>query len=469
MQNMKTIFSGVFALGWWWSFAGLAAGIVTYEPESRIIRVQSFPEITPATLDVLAAADKSNGWGVVLYDQSTDTYKVNASLYIGDTNDLGTYVQIGRKGHSHETVIVKGDVWIKPPQKSLKKSDDSGFAIANRLTIGDPADANIQAVLKIDCSRPAEYGVLLGSRLPGRDAVRGGDLYVYNSTITAATPNKQHIAAGNKKIGAETPAWAYAADIILVNARISWLTQAGGLQYRSNDEKLNNTVFEHVDMVLANGGQRARNCVFRGCGVVLAEGGCLTALAIECVFTNNDHNWTIGGKGCLGRGVTLIDCQVGLQKQTVKIQKYDVPRETALKYRINNLYPACTDYITLPVKVTDRRGSPLPLAAVSVACPEDKEAVAVRNGYALTDAQGLTPADPESAILIARRRVQATDDPTHPKTLSYVYVLAVQAPGCQPYQGLINPGQDLPRPLVIKLEKTGGIGCGGCRQAGPGK
>lgn len=431
----------------------LSAGTVVYAPETKILRVQSFPEQAPATMDTLLAADQFHGWGVVSYDRGNDTYRVNASVYIGGTDDLGTFVQIGRRDHPRETVIVRGDIWIKPPKKSLKKSDGSGYAIANRLTLGDPADANIQATLKIDCSRPGEFGLLLGSRTKDQWN-SGGDLYVFNSTITAATPDKQHIVAGNKKIGDDQAAW-YGADIRLVNAQISWLTGLGGLQYQINYQELENTVFEHMSIVLGNGRQRARKCTFRDCGVALAEGGCLSATMIDCVFMNNDYNWTIGGKGCLGGGVTLIDCQVGPQKQPERIQKYDVPLETALRYRMTGFYPACTDFITVPIKVTDQQGKPVRWAAVAVTSPDDAAGVAVRNGYALTDAAGLTPSDPDkSAILIARWRVQATDDPARPKSLSYRYAIAVTATGYKPYQTMLGPGLGLPRPFVVKLEKS---------------
>lgn len=451
------------------SAADAWAGDMAYDTDRKVLSICGFTEQAPATMARLLAADRSNGWGVVAYDAPTDTYRVKASLYIGSTNDLGTDVQIGRPDHPHETVIVAGDLWVKPPKKSLRRSDGR-FAIANRLTLGDERASNIRATLMFDCSKAYEFALVLGSRSASDAGSPGPVLHVFNSTIRPVIPDKAHRIAGTKMMGNNDTAW-YASDVRLVNAHILGLGDDGwGGMYgvQADNSVIADSLFEKCGVLFRNGRQFTRNCTFRDCGVVLAEGGCLTATMIDCVFTNNDHNWTIGRKGCMGRGVTLIDCQVGPQKQPLKIQKNDVPLEEAIKRKVM-VYPACTDYITLPVKVTDRRGHPVNLAVVSVACPEDKEGVAVRNGYALTDAQGLTPADPDhSAILLARRRVQATDDPIHPKSLAYYYVLTVKAAGCQPYQGLINLGQDVPRPLAIKLEKIRGMGCGGCQRAAKG-
>lgn len=434
--------------------AQASSGVIVYQPETKVLMISGFPEEAPATMDSLLQADRQNKWGVVACDKTTDTYTVNASIYIGTEKDLGAYMQIGRKGHPKETVVVKGDIWIRTPQKSVKRSDGLD-AIAHRLTLGDPKDAAIQATLKIDCAKAGEFALVLGSRT--KTAYKpGGDLHVYNSTITAATPGKQHLVACAKTFGDDTPQW-YCSSVRIVHSKLAWLQ--GPLYGPSAvDGQFENSTFENMTGVFQNDTQLARNCTFRNCGNVFAEGGCLSGKAVNCVFENNENNFTVGGY--YGQGVTFVDCQVQPPKQPIVIRKNKVTPEQAIQQRVP-LYPAYTEISALLIQVIDRRGRPISNAFVNVSCPEDPSAV--RNGLAMTDAQGLTAKDAEkNAIFIVRQQWRATDDPTKPTKGLFLYTIDVQAQGYAPKQMAICQGQDIPKPLVLQLDRPGWFA--GCRK-----
>lgn len=440
-------------LGFWAGgiAAGHAAGTVTYQADPRVLTIAGFPEDAPATMDTLLQADQQNKWGVVSYDKASDTYRVDASLYIGTNTDLGTYVQVGRKDHPKETVVVKGDIWIKCPKKSIVRSDGQ-MAIANRLTLGYPKDPAITAMLKIDCAKPGEYALVMGTRSK-TEWKPGGDLYVYHSTLAAATTGAQHRVGCSKVFGDDVPAW-YASRVRLIQAQVSGLI--GPLYGLSSENSvIEDSVFEDMGTVLQNGNQIVRNCTFRNCGTVFAEGGCLYVRAVNCVFEGNDANWTAGGSS--GRGVNFIGGQVGPQKNPPALSKNNLTPENAVRQRLP-IYPAYTEWLVLPVQVAGPRGKPVGGVFVNVSCVDDP--AAVQNGFAMTDAGGLTPADLDKrAILVIRRKLVATDNPKQPQIVPLVYTIAVQAPGYREQKLALSNGQDIPRPLIVKLARQG---CGGC-------
>ncbi|MBM4080656.1 MAG: hypothetical protein FJ278_13215, partial [Planctomycetes bacterium] len=94
--------------------ARLLLADVAYDAAENCIWVKGFPEEAPATLDTVLNADSKGKWGKVTYDKARDTYTIAASLWIGSDDDLGTFVQIGRKDHPRETLVLKGDLWIRP-------------------------------------------------------------------------------------------------------------------------------------------------------------------------------------------------------------------------------------------------------------------------------------------------------------------------------------------------------------------
>lgn len=425
---------------------GIRAGTMVYDTEEDAILVQGFAELTPATMDHVLQHDREQAWGKVLYDAEADTYTVDASLHIGSDQDLGTFFQIGREGHVAETVIVKGDVWIRPPQESPNRSDGRP-AIVNRLTLGHVDNAQIRPALKIACTTAGEFGVFIGLRTDTA-WVHAGELFVYNSTITAAVPDADHrLGAGNFQKRGRRPGW-YGSNMRLVNAVLSW---GASYTYGINEgnSTIEGTTFEHGASALANGQQFARNCIFRDLKVALREGGCLKGTLIGCTFENNERNWTLGS--VQSGDIVMIDCDVGPQQEPVVLRKNRIEPEKAARARVT-LYPACIQLQSLVVKAVDEQGNPLSDTWVDVTCKED--ANAVRNGLSLTDERGLTPDDLEKgAILITTRKLQATDDPEQPKAFSYTYRMTVKAKGYEDKTVHVRSGDALPRPMVVTLTK----------------
>lgn len=415
------------------AWAALAG--ITYDPATNVIQVMDYPEDAPATLDAILAADQQNGWGRVSYDKAADTYTVKASVWIGIDQGLGTFMQIGRSGHPRETLIIHGNVWVKPPRLSLKRPDGR-FSVVNRLTLGDPTNAAIRATLKIACATRGQYAVQVGE---GWGRTRG-DLHMYNSVITAAIPDRDH------RLGAQN--W-YGSDLRVIQSTLSWINGTFMYGVQNGNGVVEGSTFEHGGIVLQNGGQYARNCVFRDLEIAVAEGGCLNATLVGCTLVANQQNWTLGS--VQSEGITLIDCQVGLPKQPYRINKNNMTTEQARRPGVT-VYPVYRERRSLVIKVVGTRGKGLSDAFVHVTCPEAP--AEVTHGLTLTDAKGLTPDKLENkAILITSKKLQATEDPARPQAFSLLYTITVQAKGYQAQTLRISQGQDLPRPLVVALQK----------------
>ncbi len=412
-------------------------GSITYDKQANVVWVCDFLEDAPATADDLLAADRQHGWGIVRYDTATDVYSLDASLYIGDDKNLGAFFQIGRPGHPRETLIVRGDVWIRPPKESPTRTDGRP-AIVNRLTLGNPADPSIHATLKIACKTRGQFGVHVGIREKGL-WIRRGDLYVYNSTITAATPDRQHAL--------KSRGW-YGSSIRLVNATLSWID--GNMTYGVDKDNsvIEGTTFAHGGIALRNGAQFARGCTFRDLQTAVAEGGCLDATLVNCVFEHNERNWTLGNS--YGRGIRMIDCKVDPQSKPIQLRKNKVdPKRAAMRHI--PIYPTYSEWASLAVKVTDGRAAPIFAAAVNVECARYPDAV--QNPLALTDAKGLTPARVEDAILITTKRLQPTDTPGRVRSFLFSYRVTVSAAGFKEKAVPLAGMGKIPRPLVVVLEK----------------
>jgi len=418
-------------------------GEVLYCEAENAIWLKDFAEEAPADLTIVLDADRQNGWGKVRYDRATDTTVINASLWIGDDVTLGTFFQIGRKDHPSETVIVKGDVWVRPPKESTTRSDDR-LSIVNRLRLGDPEDETIRATLRIACEQRQQYGVRIGFR-DKETWISRGELHVFNSTITAAIADRDHMLK---------PWGWYGSDVQLVGATISWIDGTMTYGVQAHNGTIRRTTFEHGGAALRNGQQVARNCVFRNLETAVAEGGCLSATLIGCTFENNRRNWTLGGSS--GVGVTMIDCDIKPQNEPIQLIKNRLSPEEAVRRRMP-IYPTYTEWRMLEVKVVDPEGAMIPDAIVTVDCTEDPDAV--QNGLTLTDATGLTPADSTGgAVLITRKRLQATDDPEKPTEFDFTYNVSVHKRDYETKRILLKSNEQIPRPLVVELGRHGAAG-----------
>ena len=416
-----------------------ARGKVTYIEQDNVIWVKDFAEEEPADPTTVLNADRVNGWGKVSHDGQTDTTTVDGSLWIGDDVTLGTFFQVGRSGHEGETLVVKGDVWVRPPRESMKRSDGR-LSIVNRLRLGHPEDAAIRTALKIACDNRRQYGVRIGFR-EGNEWICRGALHVHNSTITAAVQDRAHMLR---------PWGWYGSDVRLINAKVSWIdgTMAYGVQ--GHNSTIEETTFEHGGVALRNGRQIARSCVFRSLETAVAEGGCLHATLINCRFENNGRNWTLGGHS--GHAVTLIDCHLGPQRDPIRLVRNRIDPKDAARRRVP-VYPAFTEWRTLVVKVVDPGGHPVPDALVSIDCAEFPEAV--QHGLALTDQSGRTPAATEDgATLIMTRKLQATDDPEQPAESTYRHSVCVRRTGYAEAAADLPTTGGVPEPFVVVLRRS---------------
>jgi len=442
---------------------------ISYERSPDRLSIVGFPEERPATMETILAADRKNGWGRVTYDAATDTYTVDAHIWIGDDRSNGTFVQIGDKKHPNVTVIVKGTVWVRPPKESPMRSDGRPCVI-NRLTLGDPEDDNIHATLKIDCDTPGQHGLYVGYRpFAGGPWLRRGSLHVYNSTVTAARRDKEHLwgvrdyTDKNAALRWGLPGW-YGSDIRVINSVISWFEgcitygmtsgdwgEAGDVYgIGPNDNVIiEGTTFEHAEQAVRNGTHYLRNCIFRNMKVAVAEGGALSAKLVGCTFEGNEKNWTLGSTG--STGIVVVDCKVGPQTAPLAIRKNKIKAEDAARRHVP-VYPVYVVRESLVVKVTDRAGKPVPGAFVIVTC--DEAPGEVTRGATMTNRAGLTPSDPEDgAIVLTVKKYQATDEPEKPTLRTFEYRVAVTAQGFKPKGVTLPAGRSFDRPLVVSLEK----------------
>ncbi len=313
--------------------------------------------------------------------------------------------------------------------------------------MGDENNQEITATLKIDCSKRAEYGIFIGMRKYGTPTVIGGELYVFNSTITALTEDSAHALRGaNKHKGMHT-GW-YANYVKLVNARIAWINGSVMYGIQRHNSIIKGTTFENCGRVLQNGKQYAKDCTFKNCYIAVSEGGALNAELVNCSFEGNAYNFSLGGQ--MGVAVNLINCDVKAQKKPLMLKKNSMPPAELLKRKVS-VYPEYTELISFPVKVVDKQGKAIPKAVVAVSCKEDPKAV--KNGLAITDENGLTSADPaKKAILIIKRKLRATDTAGAPEDLSYNYTIRINAKEHGKKMLTISSKDDISKPFTITLE-----------------
>jgi serine/threonine protein kinase len=458
-----------------------ATARVTYDSRANRIEVVGFPERQPATPKTLLAADGKNGWNKITYDAGSDTYTLDADLWIGDDGPDATYFQIGDKRHPNETVIVRGTVWVRPPKGSpLGNFWDPNMrpTLINRLTLGHPEEKSIRAALKFDCETPGEHGLYVGGwQEHGKSATYGGELHVYRSTITAARQDREHVwGTRDYPHGAPPPSfWAgwYTSDLRLIGATISWFEKVPAYGFDTAGGRgavavmppnpfavVEGTAFEHGEAGLANGRQYLKDCTFRNMDVGIGDAGGVAVRLVRCTFENNKSNWAIGGHMC--GGILMIDCQVGAQQNPIQLRKNDNLTDEEIKNRNLPRYPSCVMRQSVVVKAVDESGGPVLGAEVTVSCPQDPEQVTF--GSAGTDENGLTSSDPErDAILVTTERLQATDDPANPRKTEYSYEVSVAKTGFETKTISLPAGRAVPKPLVVTLKRQGPQG------AAPGK
>ncbi len=444
---------------------------VHFDRDRNCLRVIGFSEDRPATIRDIVAADAKHGWGRVK-QTGPEAWSIEAGLWIGDDSGRSTFFQVGDVRTPHATLTLRGALWIWPPAPSAPRSDGLPSVI-NRLTLGDPERPEVRPVLRFACSRPGEYGLVVGFRgltaAGERTLRRGGSLWAFNAAITAAVPDRGHAWGGKDLTEAgRSPRWGwpgwYAGDVRIENSVISWFD--GCVTYGMDTGKVPpgkgvagigpnptarivGTTFEHGGAAVQNGTQYLEECVLRDLRTAVAEGGALKARLVRCTFERNKRNWTLGS--IFSGGIVLDDCRVGPQELPMEIRKNGRDRRTLARHGV----PRCPEVRvrrTLRMRVLDRDGAPASGAFVLVDCPSAADAAV--NRATVVDADGTTPATvSQGAPLVTTLRLRATDDPRRPRTVRPRYRVQVWRAGKVRQTVWLDPGQPIPDPLVLRLDE----------------
>ena len=420
--------------------AAATAGIVAYDAEQKTVRVLGYPETAPARMTDLLAADTAGGWGVVTGDDATATYTVTANLDIGDPDGNGCFLQIGSATTPRETVIVNGTVRVVHVRKNVRRRDGR-LAIVNRLTVGDPANPETGGILKILSPTPGANGLYLGG-IENKRYVYGAELWVYNSTVTAAVEDNTH-RYGIKVYPSE--------DVRLVNAQLAWFKGCALYGLDAKTSTVRGTTVEYGDGAFCTSGPvRAEDCTFRHLDrAIRADRFGSSGIFVRCVFAENNTNWTLGKLST--NDLVFIDCTLGSERsETRQIRKNTKVTPVQVQRGQAVMYPAGHELKTVVFKVTDREGTPVPYALVDIRCATD--ATAVRNGAVLTGPDGVTyNGDSADMPAITVRRTTATDIDDAPEITVYRYEVTVRKRGYTENRFTLDPQTAVPRPVPVTL------------------
>lgn len=421
---MKTICRILMALAVFCGLSTLQAGI-TYDPGQGVIRVIDYPAEWPCTMKQLYAMDQISGWGKVTYAATTDTWTVDADLWIGDNDGTETYFQLGRRAHPREILQVKGNVVVHPDWiQGVNEGAQWWYAkkrCVNRLTLGASNEVGLAATLRLESAPTNAHGIYVGMvpAAPGRPAIRGegGQLHVFDGTITALTPDAGHALAGCTLLG---------NSLILRGATLSWIS--GHMSYGMNPGWLHpciveDTTFEHGGIATYGGQLELSRCTLRDVQTAVHDSGDLKAVFTDCIFSNNACNWRLPYSD---KGVTCIDSCIAPPKGGDVYQAFDDPR-TKKRH-----YPSFISRRHVVVAVADEKGAPVSNAAVKVAATRAGEDL-IDNPRATTDSSGKTPGRGQfQAILLTEVIKRAADATNQPAVSEFVYAITVNAPGYQP-------------------------------------
>ncbi len=404
----------------------LVFGECTYDSDKNIIRVSNFPAANPLLLKRLDFIDNTSNWNIIDYDQKTDTYTINAHLWIGNNDGTETYVQIGTAQALKEQLIIKGDLVICPyyiKGENKEKSAKQVKRCVNRLTIGDPKNKKITPTLKIYSKYPDEQHSIYLGRVPRLDGGKGrrrfstgygGELLVYNSNITAAQPgNACRIAQPSLR----------GTKIVFEDSMLSGFHQAIMAGLPGHNCVVKNTVlkdsgsgFTGCPIPLTAEGCSLENL---GCAIN-SQGHSLNIELKDCIFQDNQYNWRITrGK------IKMVDCKFG------KPVKGDIVRTTVLKKGGKEIVftPEVISRRHAVFLVEDVRRLPIQGAIVQIKSGQNAKD-AVSPVKVISGPKGLTPGkDKKNSILMTEFKLKATDDPKKPALTNYTYEVTFTAPG----------------------------------------
>ena len=394
-------------------------GGVFYDEDANTIIVADFPRKLPCSLERLLQLDKLYGWGKVSHDKAADTYTVACDLAIGANDGTNTYFQIGSPQHPNETLVMKGDLRVAPywvRDENLGTYQTAPRRV-NRLTLGDPESRKVRAALKFDCETKNQHGLSVGAL----DAW-GGQLHVYDSTITAARPDAAH-SFGDAARGSVS---LHGDSIIFDNATYGWVSGKmtyGLSEHPSRTIRIVNTTFEHSGQAIVGGKLDLVDCTFRHLGTAFLDWGSIDINATRCTFADNSRNFSLRFSR---KGIVCVDCEIG---RPADGDEYHSQTTASMGTK---RFPTFASKRHTIVEVVDAVGRGVPAAEVVVKS-EQGDAGAAENYRQLTDDKGRTPGRAEGrAILLTEVLRKNTDTPSVPEVREFSYTVEVSAAGFGP-------------------------------------
>lgn len=387
-------------------FAAVAFGEhdISFDAARKTILVKGGTLEQPVLVAEILRASQDKGWNVVTFDENQGAYRVEASIEIGADDGTDSTLRIGSVEHPQETVVLKGNLHLKEPQKTGHPISGYTYLKTNALVIGDPANETIRPTLKFDCAKPGEFGVSIE---------QGATLLAYNARLGALTDDRNRWASWR----------GYGRNTQVIGCTLSGFQQLSS--FNAVHPNVRNSIFEHMNIALYNGGQYLENCTFRHLGTAVFDGGCIYATLVNCRFENNNRNWELRFSDF---GIRAIDCVFGEPRdQKVICQSHFWPQ------RQQRSYPSFVSERHLVFEVHDGAGKPIPGAIVTLTCEQPEAPIAVVHGRARTGADGRTPAPGKnSALWVTDAYCRATDDPNKPIENRYTYTVTVTAEGYSP-------------------------------------
>ena len=375
---------------------------VTFDASKNTIYIEGFPPDMPCSMKTVYMTNKINGWGKVKFDKKTATYTVDANINIGGNTGVDGCLKLGSSKLPNETLIVNGILTVSPfyiqslnPEKSWKQTKKN----INALIIGDPENPQIKPILKFGKNGNLQIGYLPEYR--GKVQF-GGELRVYNGTITAA----------NDRFGGNVIWFSSYSKVILKNAAISGFK--GRLRSISRFAKVYGTTFSDAN-ILAVRKAEFRNCTFSNMTCAIFDYGGLNAVFTNCVFKDNIRNFSLR----YGKGVTCIDCEVGKTKANDNYQMRI--------FKGQKIFPAFFSKRHVIIKVVDVDGKPIPEAKVSIKCEQQVEGI-IENSETVTGENGCTPVKGnKKAVLLTDEIKIATEKTNIPRQNKFTYTISVKA------------------------------------------
>lgn len=395
---------------------------VQYDPERNCLWVTDFPEAYPCDMARLAAVDAVNGWGKIRHEAGSDTWTLDADLWIGTDDGTHTYFQLGDADHPTPSLILNGHLVVCPSVPAEKKAVNPVHTV-NRFTMGNATNSRVRATLKIHGEPPDGHSVFVGV-IPNKDKLDrmdsySGQFYMFNSRLTAAVEDEAH------RVGAKL-GWGAVVmkgdSIRLKHSTIAWVKAVSGLMVRAGGHVVEDMLFEHCGTAIAGywdnlGKKPIRGCTFRQCGTALSNPQSRTVL-INCSFISNDCHWRCASALT---SLNLIDCA------------FDEPRKGNIHAfnadLANKGYRAdvsATRHVVMAARDAD--GTPINGVVITVQCDQTgaKE-------HLVTGADGKTPGrESGRAVMLTELTARPVAGTDAGEVRRFTYTLSAAAAGYEP-------------------------------------